>query len=136
MTEHNPPPPPARRYTHGKATRSPGPVCGADDGPLTRITDEIHLIDCPDCIDYADIEAVPDDASNGDPHVITLLRDAARGQWRKISGVVVDATTAHAILTVYDALSPANQARLAAMPIARMATIAWQLLRPKGNSTQ
>jgi hypothetical protein len=118
-------------YTHAKAVHHPGPVCGADDGPLTRVTDDPYLVTCPDCSDLAEIEALPDDATAGDPRVIELLREAARGQWRKIDGVVVDMTTAAAILTVYDAVKPATKAKLAALRIDRMAAVAWRILRPR-----
>lgn len=119
-------------FTHAKAHRRLGPVCGADDGPLTRITEDPHLVNCPDCEGLAEIDALPDDATAGDPHVIELLREAKRGAFRKIDGVVVDATTAAAILTVYDALKkPATRAKLAALPLHRMADVAWRLLRPK-----
>jgi hypothetical protein len=117
-------------YTHAKAVHHAGPVCGADDGPITRATEDPHSVTCPDCPDLAWIEALPDDATAGDPRVIELLREAKRGAFRKIDGVVVDATTAAAILTVYDALKPATRAKLAAMRIDRMAAVAWRLLRP------
>ena len=117
-------------YTHAKAVHHPGPVCGADDGPVTRVTEDPHAVTCPDCPDLAWIEALPDDATAGDPRVIELLREAARGAFRKIDGVVVDGTTAAVILTVYDALKPATRAKLAALRIDRMAEVAWRLLRP------
>lgn len=117
-------------YTHAKAVHHTGPACGADDGPLTRVTEDPHLVTCPDCPDLAWIEALPDDATAGDPRVIELLREAKRGAFRKIDGVVVDATTAAAILTVYDALKPATRAKLAALRVDRMAQVAWRLLRP------
>jgi hypothetical protein len=116
-------------YTHAKAVHHVGTVCGADDGPLTRVTEDPHLVTCPDCPDTAWIEALPDDATAGDPRVIELLREVKRGAFRKIDGVVVDATTAAAILTVYDALKPVNRAKLAALRIDRMAAVAWRLLR-------
>ncbi|WP_371872268.1 hypothetical protein [Phytohabitans houttuyneae] len=115
---------------HAKAVHHAGPVCGADDGPLTRVTEDPHLVTCPDCPDLAWIEALPDDATAGDPRVIELLREAKRGAFRKIDGVVVDATTAAAILTVYDALKPAARTKFAALRIDRMAQVAWRLLRP------
>ncbi|WP_213454673.1 hypothetical protein [Rhizomonospora bruguierae] len=115
--------------THGKARRRPGPVCGADDGPLTRVTEDPHLVNCPDCEGHADIEALPDDATAGDPRVIELLREAKHGKFRKIDGVPVDATTAAAILTVYHVLKPATRAKFAALPLSRMAEVAWRLLR-------
>ncbi|GLY98830.1 hypothetical protein [Actinoplanes sp. NBRC 103695] len=117
-------------YWHAKAVHYAGPVCGADDGPITRVTEDRHLVTCPDCPDLVWIEALPDDASAGDPRVIEVLREAQRGAFRKIDGVVVDATTAAAILTVYDALRPTSRAKLAALPVDRMAHVAWRLLRP------
>ncbi|NIL44052.1 hypothetical protein HCB17_25275 [Salinispora arenicola] len=117
-------------FTHAKARRRIGLVCGADDGPLTRVTEDPHLVTCPDCEGLAEIDALPDDANAGDPRVIELLREAKRGAFRKIDGAVVDATTAAAILTVYDAIKPATRAKLAALPIDRMVQVAWRLLRP------
>ena len=127
------PPPPEHRcltYTHAKAVHHDGAVCGANDGPVTRVTEDIHLVSCPDCPDQVWIEALPDDVTAGDPRVIEVLREAARGAFRKIDGVVVDGTTAAAILTVYDAVKPATRAKLAALRIDRMAEVAWRLLRP------
>ncbi|MGW5557081.1 hypothetical protein ACWER9_07650 [Micromonospora sp. NPDC003944] len=116
--------------THAKARRQMGPVCGTDDVPLSRITEDPHLVTCPDCEGLADIDALPDDATAGDPRVIELLREAKGGACRKIDGVLVDATTAAAILTVYDAIKPATRAKLAALRIDRMAQVAWKVLRP------
>jgi hypothetical protein len=113
-----------------KSVHHPGPVCGADDGPLTRVTDDPHLVSCEDCPDLGWIDALPNDATAGDPRVIEVLREVARGAFRKIDGVVVDATTAAAILTVYDAIKPATRAKLAALRIDRMAAVAWRILRP------
>ncbi|GIF74124.1 hypothetical protein [Asanoa siamensis] len=118
-------------YMHAKAVHDPGPVCGANDGQVTRVTEDPHLVTCPDCPDQAWIEALPDDATAGDPRVIEVLRQAQGGAFRKFDGVVVDATTATAILTVYNALRPATRARLAALRIDRMAQVAWRLLRPR-----
>ncbi|MEU7961403.1 hypothetical protein [Micromonospora humida] len=116
--------------THAKARRRIGPVCGAERVPVGRITEDPHLVTCPDCEGLADIDALPDDATAGDPRVIELLREAKGGACRKIDGVLVDATTAAAILTVYDALKPATRAKLAALRIDRMAQVAWKVLRP------
>ncbi|WFE27637.1 hypothetical protein O7623_00030 [Solwaraspora sp. WMMD791] len=118
-------------YTHAKSIRHPRPVCGLDNGPLTRVTEDHHLVTCPDCQELADIDALPDDATAGDPRVIEVLREAMRGATRKIDGVVVDPTTAAAILTVYDAAKPATRAKLAALPLHRMAQVAWRVLRPR-----
>ena len=116
------------RWTHGRSTRHPGAVCGTDDGPDARVTDEPNLVTCPDCPDAAENEAIPDDATTGDPHVIVMLREAKAGHRRKIGGVVVDATTANAILTVYDAVTPKTQAKIASLPITIMASFAWRIL--------
>ncbi|MFI6242801.1 hypothetical protein ACIBEF_23285 [Micromonospora sp. NPDC050795] len=116
--------------THAKARRQMRPVCGTDDVPLSRITEDPHLVTCPDCEGLADIDTLPDDATAGDPRVIELLREAKGGACRKIDGVLVDATTAAAILTVYDAIKPATRAKLAALRIDRMAQVAWKVLRP------
>lgn len=116
------------RGAHGRSARHPGAVCGADDGPDTRITDEPHLVDCPDCPDAAGNEAIPDDAATGDPHVIQMMREAKAGHSRKIGGVIVDATTANAILSVYDACTPKTQVKIASLPITIMASFAWKVL--------
>lgn len=116
-------------YTHGRATHHNGPVCGADDGPVTIVTDDPHAVTCPDCPDTAPIEALPDDATAGDPCIIEILREVKRGQFSKIDGVVVDATTASAILAVYDAARPATRTKIAALPLTRMAALAWRLVR-------
>lgn len=85
---------------------------------------------CPDCPDAAGLEAVPDDATTGDSHVIDMLREAKAGHTRKIGGIIVDATTANAILTVYDAATPKTQVKIASLPIAIMASFAWRVLNP------
>ncbi|MEU8182049.1 hypothetical protein AB0B86_14925 [Micromonospora sp. NPDC049047] len=117
-------------FIHAKARRRLGAVCAADDEPLNRITDDPHLVTCPDCEGLVEFDALPDDATAGDPRVIEVLREVTRGNCRKIDGVMVDMTTAAAILTVYDALKPATRVKLAALRIDRMAQVAWRLLRP------
>ena len=117
------------RWTHGRSTRHPAAVCGTDDGPDTRITDEPHLVTCPDCPDAAENEAIPDDATTGDPQVIVMLREAKAGHSRKIGGVLVDATTANAILTVYDAATVKTKAKIAGLPLTLMVSLAWNILR-------
>ena len=125
-----------RASIHAQAARRPGALCGAEEGPLTRITTDPALVTCPDCDPVtAQIDALPDDAVAGDPAVIGMLRDVAAGAWRKIDGVVVDATTATAILSVYDALNDANKTRLAALRIDRMAQLAWKVVRPSGTDS-
>jgi hypothetical protein len=48
----------------------------------------------------------------------------------KMDGMLVDPTTANAILTVHDALSPENQEKFKSMPVDRMADVAWKLVKP------
>ncbi|MEV8515896.1 hypothetical protein [Dactylosporangium sp. NPDC051484] len=113
---------------HTKATRRPGAVCGADDGPLTRLTDDPHHVTCLDCPDLAAIEAMPDDATSGTPAIIETLREARAGNWRKVDGVVLDMSTANVILAVYEATNDVGKAKLVAMPIATMAAVCWRLV--------
>jgi hypothetical protein len=57
------------------------------------------------------------------------LREARNGHTCKIDGVIVDAPTAHAILTVYDAATPKTQAKIARLPLTVMVSLAWNVLR-------
>lgn len=49
-------------------------------------------------------------------------------QYAKINGHMVDAFSASAIVKVYDAISAANKAKFEALPVARMASIAFKLI--------
>lgn len=117
-----------RQWTHGRSMRHSGAVCG-DNTAQARLTDEAHLVTCPHCPDAAEAKAIPDDATTGDPHLIDMLRDARDGHTRTIDGVIVDATTANAILTVYDAATPKTKVKIAGLPLTVMASLAWNILR-------
>ena len=119
-------------FTHGCSTRHDGAVCGAD-GAGTRVTDEPSLVTCPDCPDAAEIELLPDDAVTGDPHIMQAIREARDGQTRKIDGVFVDATTAEAIITVYEAATPRTQTKIASLPLTLMTRLAWDILRTEAE---
>jgi hypothetical protein len=68
----------------------------------------------------------------GDADKIAKLRTAVEtGTAVRIDGVMVDITTAHAIVTVHDRLNERNRATLAAKSIGTMARIAWGCLRGK-----
>ena len=121
-----------RRFTHGRSARHSGAVCG-NTSAHARVTDEAHLITCPDCPDAAELETIPDDATTGDPHLIDMLRDVRDGHTRKIDGVIVDATTANAILTVYDAATPKTKTKIARLPLTMMASLAWGILRKESG---
>ena len=69
------------RHTHAKATHHAGPVCGADDGPVTRVSDDPLQVTCPDCPDLVWIEELPNDATAGDPRIIEVLREVTRGKF-------------------------------------------------------
>lgn len=60
--------------------------------------------------------------------IATLRNIVAHHQHAKVNGTRVDVTTAQVILKVYDALSDTNKARMAALPVATMAKIAWKFI--------
>jgi len=65
-----------------------------------------------------------------DPALSTVdkLRQIVRErQANRINGVYVDMTSASITLQVHDALSEANQAKLAAMPVRRMVAVALEV---------
>lgn len=43
--------------------------------------------------------------------------------------VYLDLTTAHAIVSVHDALNPTNQAKFSTLPLVKMARVAWKLVK-------
>lgn len=53
----------------------------------------------------------------------------AHHQHGQVAGCTVDLTSAHAILTLYDALKPENQDRLLSLHPYKMAEIAFKLLK-------
>ncbi len=61
-------------------------------------------------------------------HQAVHLDPATGRRASKRRGVLVDATTATAVITVYDGLSPENQAAFAAMRLLRMVDVAWKVL--------
>lgn len=50
-------------------------------------------------------------------------------QAARVDGKMVDLYSASAIVTVYDKISPENQAKLAALPVEKMAAISFQMLK-------
>lgn len=53
----------------------------------------------------------------------------ANGQYEKINGHMVDLFTASAIVKVYDAINETNKAKYSALPVAKMAAIAFKLMK-------
>jgi hypothetical protein len=63
------------------------------------------------------------------PVMIDRIRAITQsGQCRKIDGRLIDIATANAILQVHTALSPGNQDKFVALPVWKMAAIAWKLM--------
>lgn len=55
------------------------------------------------------------------------IAEQGRNKSKKEGWVILDLFTASAILTVWDALSAENRAKLERMPLQRMADVAWKL---------
>jgi hypothetical protein len=66
-----------------------------------------------------------------DERVAAFRKIVAEKQYAKIDGVMVDLFSASAVVQVYDALNPDNQKKYAAMPAAKMAAAAFQLMKGK-----
>jgi len=52
----------------------------------------------------------------------------AKKQYAKVNGVMVDLFSASAIVKVHDALNEANKLKFNALPIGRMASVAFKLI--------
>ena len=59
----------------------------------------------------------------------TLVNIVRRKQYKKIDGVMVDMQTANLILKVWDALGSSNRSKFEKLPIKKMATVAWKLMK-------
>jgi hypothetical protein len=59
----------------------------------------------------------------------TLKTIVADHQCAKVEGVLVDATTANVVVQVFDALNETNKAKFAALPVAKMANLAWKFVK-------
>lgn len=70
-------------------------------------------------------------ATQGDPIVkLAALRAIAeQKQYAKIDGMMVDLFTASAIIKVYTAINEESHRKYLAMPLVRMAQVAFKLLR-------
>ena len=66
---------------------------------------------------------------SGEKRIAAVQAILDRGQYAKIDGVMVDHFSASAIMAVYRAISAENQAKYREMPIAKMASIAFKLLK-------
>lgn len=61
--------------------------------------------------------------------LIERVREVKANGYARVDGLMLDVTTAHAILTVHDALNAENQAHFAALPLRKMVDVTWKLLR-------
>lgn len=50
------------------------------------------------------------------------------GQYGYLEGFTLDVTTAQAMVTVYEALAPHNQARFDALPLERLMRFVWKMV--------
>lgn len=75
---------------------------------------------------HGTVETVP---GNPTDRIAAIRRVVTEKKYAKIDGSMVDAVTANAICTVYDALNPEHQAKFAGYPAPTMATIAWKLIK-------
>jgi len=76
----------------------------------------------------AAIRAMPH-ADDSKPRIDWVRDVVDHHQAHVIDSIVLDAFTASAIITVYDALGPANQAKYEGYHVGVMAEIAWKLVK-------
>tara|TARA_Y100000590_G_C15664460_1_gene993922 strand:+ start:908 stop:1315 length:408 start_codon:yes stop_codon:yes gene_type:complete len=63
-----------------------------------------------------------------DSKIIQSMRDiVAKGQYRKIKGVMVDGFTASLVVKIYDALGDSNKKTFGSLPLIKMVDVAWKL---------
>lgn len=67
--------------------------------------------------------------ADGVERVAAFRRVVERKQYAKIDGTMIDLFSASAVVGVYDKLSPENQAKFAALPAAKMVSVAFKLIK-------
>ena len=60
---------------------------------------------------------------------IEKIREIAKGSFNRVDGVLVDSFTASGIVKVYDALNDVNKAKYEALPVKKMASVMWKLVK-------
>ncbi len=85
----------------------------------------------PTIVDLVWIGKLPHDVTAGDPALIDTLRDVIRGHMRKVDGVIVDATTANAIMTVWDVMKPVTRDKFLKLGIDTMVEVTWRVINPR-----
>lgn len=71
--------------------------------------------------------------STGDQRIAAIRRIVERKQYAKVDGVMVDLFSASAIVQVFDAISEANRAKFTALPVAKMADVAFKVIKKAGG---
>ena len=66
--------------------------------------------------------------NNPQERMQAMRRIVDQHQYEKIDGCMIDLTSAHATLKVYDALNTENRAKFSSLPAPQMALIAFKLL--------
>jgi hypothetical protein len=73
--------------------------------------------------------AAKEAALAGEPSAIAACRKiVAECSYAQVDGVTVDLFSANTIVQVYDALNPGNRAKMGALPIEKMARLAFKLV--------
>ena len=67
--------------------------------------------------------------ANGEERIAAVKRIVERKQYAKIDGTMVDLFSASAIVAVYDKLGPENQEKYRNCHVAKMASIAFKLVK-------
>lgn len=67
--------------------------------------------------------------STGQQRIHAIRRIVEEHQYAKVDGLMVDLFSASAIVAVYDALSPENQAKYASLSARKMALVAFKLVK-------
>ena len=65
----------------------------------------------------------------GDDGLEIMRRIRTEGQYAEVNGVKVDLFSASGFVNVYDQLSPANQAKLLALPVGKAIRTVFKLLK-------
>jgi len=98
--------------------------CGiADEFTVEREGEQV-CVNCAELIDT--VEALPTHTGSRIRGLRTIVRDHQAG---KIDGYLVDAFTASMLVTVYDALSPANRAKFGDIELLRLVDFGWKQVR-------
>lgn len=88
--------------------------------------------------DSDDSEDDEEDTKKESRRVLAWSIDDARkaldtGSYQTVDGMMLDTFSASALVQIYDALSPENQAKLAAMPLDKAMDIVWKLANKTGS---